>query len=137
MTKEITSQKQNDRIDVEKAIVIVLAIGIFTGTLLTLLGLVLVFVHDPHLSAQSATYHDVILYGAKAPHHLNTLISQLIALKPIAFVTTGVGIIILTPVMRVGISIFSFLMDADYKFVVITAIVFILLVGSMIFAPSL
>lgn len=130
-------EPKKERFDIEKAIVIVLAIGIATGSILTLVGLIAVFVSDPSLVSRAGNYHLAIKLGATAPHNLKTLFSSLAHLKPIGVLTLGIGIIILTPVMRVGISIISFLIDSDYKFVIITTIVFLLLIGSMIFAPSL
>jgi uncharacterized membrane protein len=54
------------------------------------------------------------------------------ALKPYAIILTGLFILILTPVFRVGVSIIVFLKEKDYLYVKITAIVFTILIVSFL-----
>lgn len=56
----------------------------------------------------------------------------LAALKPYAIILTGLFVLILTPVFRVGVSIIVFLKEKDYLYVIITAIVFIILLISFL-----
>ena len=53
-------------------------------------------------------------------------------LKPYAIILTGLFILILTPVFRVGVSIIVFLKEKDYLYVKITAIVFAILIVSFL-----
>jgi uncharacterized membrane protein len=54
------------------------------------------------------------------------------ALKPYAIILTGLFILILTPVFRVGVSIIVFLKEKDYLYVKITAVVFAILIVSFL-----
>lgn len=52
--------------------------------------------------------------------------------KPYAIILTGLILLILTPVFRVGVSIFAFYKEKDYVFVKITSAVFIILIISFV-----
>jgi Predicted membrane protein len=70
--------------------------------------------------------------GNSFPTSLIQIINGLIAFKPYAVILTGLLILILTPVFRVGISIVTFLKEKDYLYVIITSIVFIILIISFL-----
>lgn len=53
-------------------------------------------------------------------------------LKSFGIIMAGLIILILTPVMRVAVSIFVFLKEKDYKYVVISAVVFTILIISFL-----
>jgi uncharacterized membrane protein len=53
-------------------------------------------------------------------------------LKPYAVILTGLFVLILTPVARVGVSVIAFLKEKDYAYVIITAAVFIILIISFL-----
>jgi uncharacterized membrane protein len=71
------------------------------------------------------------------PISLKEIITGLLLLKPFAIILTGLLLLILTPVLRVGASIIIFLMEGDYLYSVITAIVFIILLAAMFFGKSM
>lgn len=54
------------------------------------------------------------------------------ALEPLAIVQTGVVVLLATPVLRVLFSIFAFLFERDYLYVVITCIVFAIILLNML-----
>ena len=56
----------------------------------------------------------------------------LMAFKPYAIILSGLIILILTPVFRVGISILVFAKQKDYLYVKITSLVFIILMISFL-----
>lgn len=60
------------------------------------------------------------------------ILSGLISLKSYAIMLTGLLILIITPVMRVGISIIVFFKDKDFLYVGITSAVFIILIISFV-----
>lgn len=60
------------------------------------------------------------------------IVKGLLLLKPYAVILTGLLLLILTPVFRVGISIITFLKEKDYLYTAITSIVFIILMISFI-----
>ncbi|ANS77368.1 hypothetical protein AWM70_21115 [Paenibacillus yonginensis] len=50
--------------------------------------------------------------------------------KPVAVIEAGLLLLILTPVLRVFVSLFVFLQEKDYRFVAITALVLVILIIS-------
>jgi uncharacterized membrane protein len=70
------------------------------------------------------------------PTSLQGIINGLISLKPFAIILTGLLLLILTPVFRVGVSLIIFLMEQDYLYLAITTIVFVILLGALIFGKS-
>ncbi|AEY66155.1 DUF1634 domain-containing protein [Clostridium sp. BNL1100] len=70
--------------------------------------------------------------GSSFPMSPVDIFSGLAVLKPYAVILTGLLILIITPVFRVGISIFTFLKEKDYMYVIITTIVFVILIISFL-----
>ncbi len=70
--------------------------------------------------------------GSSFPTSLTEIIKGLLLFKPYAVILTGLLILILTPVFRVGISIMTFLKEKDYLYVIITSLVLIILVISFL-----
>ncbi len=60
------------------------------------------------------------------------ILSDIMTLKPYAIMLTGLFILILTPVLRVGVSIILFIKEKDKLYVAITSFVFIVLIISFI-----
>ncbi|HEX9060137.1 MAG TPA: DUF1634 domain-containing protein [Clostridia bacterium] len=74
--------------------------------------------------------------GSTYPTSLFKIVSGLFLLKPYAVILTGLLLLILTPVFRVGISVIIFLKEKDYLYTVITSIVFIILVISFLLGKA-
>lgn len=66
------------------------------------------------------------------PISLSEIFKGLIAFKSYAIILTGIIILILTPVFRVGVSILVFIKEKDFLYVKITSLVFIILLISFI-----
>lgn len=66
------------------------------------------------------------------PTSPGNIIKGLISLKPYAIMLTGLLLLILTPVFRVGVSIITFFHEKDYLYTIITSIVFIILIISFL-----
>jgi len=60
------------------------------------------------------------------------ILSGIISLKSYSIILTGILILILTPVFRVGVSIIVFFQEKDFLYVKITSLVFIILLVSFI-----
>ena len=60
------------------------------------------------------------------------ILKGLIAFKSYAIILTGLIILILTPVFRVGVSILVFIKEKDFLYVKITSLVFVILLISFI-----
>lgn len=68
--------------------------------------------------------------GESFPASLVEILKGLFAFKPYAVILSGLFVLILTPVLRVGVSIITFLKEKDYLYAAITATVFVILIIS-------
>ena len=99
----------------------ILRIGVFVSAIVIGFGLILLF------ATGKSGYP-----GSSFPTSPRDIFSGLTVLKPYAVILTGLLILIITPVFRVGVSIFTFLKEKDYMYVIITTIVFIILIISFL-----
>jgi uncharacterized membrane protein len=58
------------------------------------------------------------------------------ALRPSGFLALGLLVLIATPIFRVIASIFVFIYERDWRFVVITFIVFLIVMISVVFGKG-
>jgi uncharacterized membrane protein len=70
--------------------------------------------------------------GETFPTSVPEILKGLVVLKPYAIMLSGLLILILTPVLRVGISIVTFIKEKDYMYASITVTVFVILVISLL-----
>ena len=68
--------------------------------------------------------------GNSFPTTLSGVVSGMSALKPYAWMMGGIYLLILTPVLRVVISIYAFIKEKDYLYVKITSLVLLILIVS-------
>lgn len=119
---ENKSETQNRNIEeVEIIISKSLQIGVLASAAVILTGF-LMFI----LTGNSGYAHNVY------PTNPLLVFQGLIALKPYAIILTGLFILILTPVFRVGVSILVFIKEKDYLYVKITSAVFVILIISFL-----
>ncbi|MEC0372545.1 DUF1634 domain-containing protein [Paenibacillus chibensis] len=111
--------------DVELAVSRWLRIGVIISAAVIVIGLILLFIHGG--SGYPDDYY---------PHSLSEIYSGTIALKPYAVITTGLILLILTPVLRVAISIWVFVREGDKLYVIITSIVLAILIISFILGKA-
>lgn len=71
-------------------------------------------------------------YGNYFPTTPTEIITGLFQLKSYAIILSGLIILILTPVFRVGVSILVFIREKDFLYVKITSLVFIILIISFV-----
>ncbi|HTX62011.1 MAG TPA: DUF1634 domain-containing protein [Acidimicrobiales bacterium] len=117
---------------VELAISLVLRIGVTTSIAITAAGLALMFVHHPaygHLSG-SFSYHRLTSTSTPFPHTFSQLGAALDAGEGRGLVVVGILVLILTPVLRVAVSVISFLYERDRAMSLVTLFVLAALVGS-------
>jgi uncharacterized membrane protein len=111
----------NNAEQIESVISKSLKIGVILSAVITLVGFAM------FLITGNSGYPDKFF-----PTDPLQIFAGVAALKPYAIILTGLMILILTPVLRVGISIILFLKEKDYKFTVITAVVFVILIISFL-----
>ncbi|MBA1434692.1 DUF1634 domain-containing protein [Bombilactobacillus bombi] len=71
-------------------------------------------------------------YGSQFPTTFAAIGRGLLQFKPDAILMLGIFLLILTPVLRVVVSIYAFLKEKDYLYVYITTFVLIILAFAMI-----
>ena len=70
------------------------------------------------------------------PHTLGQVWAGLLALKPYAVIVAGVLLLLLTPIVRVAISIAAFALEKDKTYVLITTFVFLMLILSLVLGKA-
>lgn len=110
----------------------VLRIGVMVSGAVILVGLVFFLVRGAG-STTSTTAEELLRGGGKviavSPRSIFTGVA---ALDPIAIIQVGVLLLILTPMMRVGMTVLLFGAQRDWTFVGITCVVFAVLVAGLI-----
>lgn len=71
--------------------------------------------------------------GETYPTLLKDIFVGAAKMKPFAIILAGLVLLILTPIMRVGVSILVFLKEKDWLYVGISTIVFLILISSFFF----
>lgn len=115
------AEKEKDILDVELAVSRWLRIGVMISAAVIIVGLILLFIQGSGGYPEDAY-----------PTRLSEIFTGTIALKPYAVITFGLILLILTPVLRVAISIWVFIREGDKLYVIITSIVLIILIVSFL-----
>lgn len=105
----------------ELTIAKLLRVGVLLSAAVILAGLVLYLI-----TGASGYAND--LY----PTNPLLILSGVLTLKPYAIILTGLFILILTPIFRVGVSIIIFIKEKDKLYILITSLVLIILIVSLI-----
>lgn len=115
-------KSQNEKIEgMEIIISKTLRAGVLISAGIILIGLILFFI------TKSSGYP-----ANTYPTSLSSILKGLLSLKPYAIILSGLLMLILTPVFRVGVSIITFFHEKDYMYVYITSTVFIILIFSFL-----
>ncbi|MDV7719019.1 DUF1634 domain-containing protein [Pediococcus ethanolidurans] len=113
-------KKMEEMNQIELIIGQVLRIGVLISAAVILVGvLLIVFTGQTGYSAN--------VY----PTTVNAIASGIVALKPFAIVMLGLFLLILTPVLRVVVSIYAFAKERDHLYVWITTFVLVILLIGM------
>lgn len=117
---------------VEQRLGQLLRVGVALSTIIIAIGLLTSLVRHPDYISDHAALTRLVDSGAAFPHSLNELGRELVQLRGRAIVTLGLLLLIVTPVMRVAVSIVSFALERDWRFVVITTTVLVVLLTSFV-----
>ncbi|HUN87928.1 MAG TPA: DUF1634 domain-containing protein [Terriglobales bacterium] len=98
--------------------------GMIVSSALFAVGLVLALLHPEH--------YPLTPDWVRSHYHLSIIWRGLRAFDPFTLMLVATALLILTPVLRVVISIFAFVEDRDWKFVVVTSIVLVVIVLSVV-----
>jgi uncharacterized membrane protein len=113
-----------------------LRIGVTASLTIIVIGTVVTFMHHHEYLHSREQFRIVTRAGTHYPHTLWEVAQGVRKLEGQAIVTAGLLLLITTPVVRVGVSIFAFVYQHDRKFVVITTIVFLLLLLSFVLGKA-
>jgi len=117
---------------VELLISLVLRVGVILSVLVITAGLVVTFIHHPSYALLSgrSSYHPLTSVTSRFPHTLGGLFKSLSAGKGQGIIVLGLLLLILTPVMRVAVSILTFVYQRDPLMTLVTCFVLSALIGS-------
>jgi uncharacterized membrane protein len=115
---------------VEVIISNLLRTGVLGSLALVVLGTALTLSRHTEYFASPADLSRLVQPGAAFPHSVHDVFEGIRLLRGQAIVTAGLLLLIVTPVMRVAVSIFAFIYQGDRSYTFITAVVLLLLLLS-------
>jgi len=110
----------------------VLRFGTIASFCIVMLGMIVSFIHHPDYLRSPEELARLTKSGALFPHTLQSIWTGLLNFRGQAIVEAGLILLILTPVMRVLVSIFAFIVQKDRNFIAISSLVFLLLILSFL-----
>jgi uncharacterized membrane protein len=114
----------------------ILRIGVSVSLAVITFGLIISFVHHPTYNTTASELGPLTSVGATFPHTLHQTWRSLRDFRGQAIVVAGLLLLILTPVMRVAVSVLSFMYEKDWPFVWITLVVLTLLIVSFLLGKA-
>jgi len=117
---------------VELLISNLLRFGVLASLVLILGGTVLSFAHHSEYLTHGISFQHFVEPSDAVQHNLAGLATGLRAFSGTAIAVLGILLLIATPVVRVGVSIFAFIYQGDRLYTLITATVFCLLLMSFV-----
>jgi len=115
---------------VEMLISSLLRIGVVTSLSVVIIGTVISFARHPDYTSVPTELRRLTSPGAAFPYSLRDVWHGVVRLRGQSIVVLGLLMLISTPVIRVAVSIFAFVYQRDWRFVLITAVVLVLLLLS-------
>ena len=100
--------------------------GMIVSSALFAVGLALALLHPQHYPLGED--------WVRSHYHLSIIWQGLKTFDPFTLMLVATALLILTPVLRVVVSIWAFAVDRDWKYVVVTSIVFVVIVMSVVLA---
>ncbi|HRX85642.1 MAG TPA: DUF1634 domain-containing protein [Phycisphaerae bacterium] len=110
----------------------VLRAGVAASVVLLVCGVAVSLARHPDYMADPQTLGRLIAPGAAFPHTLGDLFAELGQGRGRALATLGLLVLIITPVVRVIVSIVAMLRLGDRRFAVISGLVLLVLFASML-----
>ena len=117
VNKELTKE---ELLKIERNIGKILRVGVFVSTTVIIIG-ILMFLLSGHSGYAEGVW----------PDKFKEILSGLVEFKALAWLMTGLFLLILTPVLRVVASIVAFAKEGDKLYVAITTLVLIILIVAM------
>lgn len=123
----MNAAKINDR-DIERMVSVLLRAGVTVAGIVVLAGGVFFLSRHGGGPADHHAFH-----GQPAiDRFISGIVAGAIALRPRSIIQLGVLALIATPILRVAFALAGFAFERDHTYVVVTAIVLCVLIGSLI-----
>lgn len=116
---EIANPRTSTEENVYSVVYYALLGGMVVSSILFAIGIVRALMHP--------SYYPLNETWVRSHYSYSWVMHGLGTLDPVALMMVAAILLILTPVVRVIVSIYAFLVDRDFKFVVITGIVFLVM----------
>jgi uncharacterized membrane protein len=110
--------------------------GVLISLTVVVAGVLLSFLHHGDYVSSATELLRLTQPGAAFPHTLRDIVSGLHELRGQAVIMVGLLLLIATPVLRVAVSIFTFVFERDWVFVAITSVVLLLLLTSFLLGKA-
>jgi len=114
----------------------ILRAGVFVSLSLIVVGTIVSFARHPDYFRSPEGLSHLTHPGHALAHNLDELIDGLAHGRGQAIVALGLVLLIVTPVFRVAVSVFGFMLQRDRVFVWITALVLALLILSFVLGKT-
>ena len=111
-------ENKEEMLKIERSIGYILRIGVIVSAVIILIGMLLLFFQPTN---------------DQVPTDLWLIFQGVLKLNGEAFIMLGLFCLILTPVLRVVVSIVAFAKEKDYLYVIITLIVLVIMIIGMTF----
>lgn len=125
---EPTENKAIERVEV--LLGTLLRVGVVASMILIMLGLTVSLVRHPDYLTDPAMLARLTHPGAAFPHTPAAVVEELGQFRGRAIITLGLLVLIATPVIRVATSVVVYVVQKDWKYVVLTSLVLIILLVS-------
>jgi uncharacterized membrane protein len=110
--------------------------GVIVSVALIVFGVVVMFVRHPEYLTSKTELDRLVSAGAAFPHTLTDVATSLREFHGRGIVTLGLLVLIATPVLRVAASVVLFVIQKDWTYTLITAVVLTLLLLSLALGGS-
>lgn len=134
MATHTTPPEETEKI--ELILSILLRAGVLTSLAAIVIGTLVTFVHHPTYSQSAGDLANLVGHNADFPHSLRETWDGIRAFHGQSIVILGLLLLILTPVLRVAVSILAFAYENDWPFVWITTFVLIALLVSFLLGKA-
>jgi uncharacterized membrane protein len=128
--QEKYAARQDEKVrKVETVISVVLRAGVVVSVVVIAIGLAISFLHHPEYLS-NFSYKGVASAHYRFPDTFSGLFHSLSIGEGRGVIVLGIALLILTPVMRVAVSIFAFVYQEDPIMVAVTSFVLLMLISS-------
>lgn len=122
----------------EVTISLVLRIGVTLSALVFIVGLALIFIHNPSFASfsGSVSFHSLTSVNSSFPHSYSSLVSSVAAGQGSGVIVLGTMLLILTPILRVAVAVVSFSIEKDPAMTLVTVFVLLVLILSFVLSGA-